>query len=160
MKFNIKKVLLVAAVVVAIFAMGFAGGIVASRMAAGGGAEDPEMQEVQEVQAYPILPLGEFKMSLTGGKYADSTLASFELVLELENRKVLEKLVSDEYWKTLFRNEIIAECMARGAESFRSAEEVLKLSEAITRRLNSVSPTVGGEKFPIRRVLFKSFIIQ
>lgn len=157
MKFNIKKVLLVAAVVVAIFAMGFAGGIVASRMAAGGGAEDPEMREVQ---AYPILPLGEFKMSLTGGKYADSTLASFELVLELENRKVLEKLVSDEYWKTLFRNEIIAECMARGAESFRSAEEVLKLSEAITRRLNSVSPSVGGEKFPIRRVLFKSFIIQ
>lgn len=157
MSFNIKKVLLVAAVVVAIFAMGFAGGIVASRMAAGGGAEAPEMQEVR---AYPILPLGEFKMSLTGGKYADSTLASFELVLELENRKVLEKLVSDEYWKTLFRNEIIAECMARGAESFRSAEEVLKLSEAITRRLNSVSPSVGGEKFPIRRVLFKSFIIQ
>lgn len=157
MKFNVKKLLLVAAAAVAIFAMGFVGGTLASRMAAGSGAEEPQ---TREVQAYPILPLGEFKMSLSGGRYSESTLASFELVLELENRKIFEKLASDEYWKTLFRNEVIAECMTRGADSFRSAEEILKLSEAITRRLNSVSPTVGKEKFPIRRVLFKSFIIQ
>jgi flagellar FliL protein len=157
MKVNAKKALLVFATVAAVFALGFAGGIVASRMAAGGG---PEEMKAPQAKAYPILPLGEFKMSLTGGKYSDSSLASFELVLELESKKILEKLKADEYWETLFRNEIIAECMSRGTEGFRSPEAVLKLSEAITRRLNAVSPSIDGVEFPIRRVLFKSLILQ
>jgi flagellar FliL protein len=157
MKVNAKKALLVFAIVTAVFALGFAGGIVASRMAAGGG---PEEMKAPQAKAYPILPLGEFKMSLTGGKYSDSSLASFELVLELESKKILEKLKADEYWETLFRNEIIAECMSRGTEGFRSPEAVLKLSEAITRRLNAVSPSIDGVEFPIRRVLFKSLILQ
>jgi flagellar FliL protein len=157
MKVNAKKALLVFAIVTAVFALGFAGGIVASRMAAGGG---PEEIKAPQAKAYPILPLGEFKMSLTGGKYSDSSLASFELVLELESKKILEKLKADEYWETLFRNEIIAECMSRGTEGFRSPEAVLKLSEAITRRLNAVSPSIDGVEFPIRRVLFKSLILQ
>ncbi|MFP4482719.1 MAG: flagellar basal body-associated protein FliL [Thermovirgaceae bacterium] len=157
MKVNAKKALLVFTTVAAVFALGFAGGIVASRMAAGGG---PEEAKAPQAHAYSILPLGEFKMSLTGGKYSDSSLASFELVLELESKKILEKLKADEYWETLFRNEVIAECMSQGAEGFQSSEAVLKLSEAITRRLNAVSPSIDGVEFPIRRVLFKSLILQ
>jgi len=157
MKVNAKKALLVFASVAAVFVLGFAAGIVASRMAAGGG---PEETKAPQAMAYPILPLEEFRMSLAGGKYSDSRLASFELVLELENKKILEKLKSDEYWETLFRNEIIAECMSRGAEAFQSSEAILKLSEAIARRLNAVSPSIDGVEFPIRRVLFKSLILQ
>jgi len=157
MKVNAKKALLLFAAVAAVFALGFAGGIVASRMAAGG---SPNEIKAPQAKAYPILPLGEFTVSLVGGEFSDSRLANFDLVLELENDKILEKLNADEYWVTLFRNEIIAECMSRGAEAFRSPEAVLKLSEAITERLNAVSPSAGDVEFPIRRVLFKSIILQ
>jgi len=157
MKFNIRKIGLFAAGFAVVFSLGFAWGLVVSRMAASGGKETPR---IEQAKAYPIFDLGEFKLSLAGGKYTDARLVSFELVLELQNPKFLEKLSGDEYWRALFRNEVIAESMGQGIEAFQSPEGFLKLSEAFSRRLNGVTPDAAGETLPIRRILFKSMIIQ
>lgn len=157
LKINLKKIVLGGVFLVFIFAAGFAGGILFSSMAAGMGEDAPQPQETK---AFPIFDLGEFKLSLPGSKFTDPSLVSFELILELQEQKVLEKLNSEEYWKALFRNEVISESLSHGQESFQSPEGILKLSESITTRLNSVGPTLPKISSPVRRVLLKSFVMQ
>jgi hypothetical protein len=50
--------------------------------------------------------------------------------------------------------------MTQGIDSFQSPEGFLRLSEAFTRRINAVTPEVSGGELPVRRILFKSMIIQ
>lgn len=157
MRFNLRKIGLIIVGFVVVFFLGFAGGFAVSKMMA---SEGPETSRIQQPRAYPIYDLGEFKLSLAGGKYTDARLVSFELVLELQDPKFLEKLNSDEYWKALFRNEVISESMGQGVDAFQNPEGFLKLSEAFTRRLNGVTPQIAGGTLPIRRILFKSMIIQ
>ncbi|GAB6280761.1 MAG: hypothetical protein STSR0007_08610 [Thermovirga sp.] len=157
MKFNLRKTGLIVGGVAVVFFLGFAGGLVVSKMMAN---EGPETSRIQQPRAYPIYDLGEFKLSLAGGKYTDARLVSFELVLELQDQKFLEELNGDEYWRALFRNEVISEAMGQGVDAFQNPEGFLKLSEAFTRRLNGVTPEVAGGTMPIRRILFKSMIIQ
>lgn len=154
---NLKKIVLGGISLVIIFAAGFAGGILFSTMASGMGEDVPQ---IEETRAFPIFDLGEFKLSLPGGKFTDPSLVSFELVLELQDRKVLEQLNSEEYWKALFRNEVISESLGHGQEAFQSPEGILKLSESITTRINSVGPTLPKISSPVRRVLLKSFVMQ
>lgn len=156
-KFNFKKIALGTIFFLLIFAIGFAGGIFFSTMAAGMGEESPK---IEETKAFPIFDLGEFKLSLPGGKFSDPGLVSFELILELQDHKVLDKLNSEEYWKALFRNEVISESLSHGQEAFQNPEGLLRLSESVTTRLNKVGPTMSKVPNPIRRVLLKSFIMQ
>jgi len=157
LKFNFKKMALGGVLLLCIFAVGFAGGIFFSSTAAGRG-EDALV--TRETKAFPIFDLGEFKLSLPGGKFTDPILVSFELVLELQDQKVLEMLNSDEYWKALFRNEVISESLSEGQGAFRTPEGLLNLSESITARLNSVGPALPKVSSSIRRVLLKSFVTQ
>jgi hypothetical protein len=157
MKPVVKKAVVVAIVLILVFSLGFAGGVIGSRMMAGRGEDSGK---VDKPRSYPIFDLGEFKLSLAGGKYTDSRMVSFELVLELQSQKFLEKIGGDDYWRALFRNEIISESMTQGIDSFQSPEGFLRLSEAFTRRINAVTPEVSGGELPVRRILFKSMIIQ
>ncbi len=157
LKLNFKKMILGGIFLLLVFAVGFAGGIFFSTMAAGMGEES---LKTEETRAFPIFDLGEFNLSLPGGKFTDPSLVSFELILELHNQKVLETLNSEEYWNALFRNEVISESLSYGQEAFQNSEGILKLSESITTRLNSVGPTLPKVSSPIRRVLLKSFVVQ
>jgi len=157
LKMNFKKIGLTAFFLLIIFTTGFAGGIFFSNVAAGMGEETPE---VEQVKAYPIYELGEFKLSLSGGEFTDPALVSFELVLELESEKVLEKLNTEAYWEALFRNEVITESMSQGQASLKSPEGLLRLSEDITERLNSVGPSFPKISNPVRRIFLRSFVLQ
>ncbi len=157
LKLNFKKMVLGGLFLLLVFAMGFAGGIFFSTMAAGMGEESTK---TRETRAFPIFELGEFKLSLPGGKFTDPSLVSFELILELHNQKVLETLDSEKYWKALFRNEVISESLSHGQQAFQSPEGLLKLSESVTTRLNNVGPTLPKVSSPVRRVLLKSFVMQ
>lgn len=157
LKFNFKKMILGGIFLIFIFSAGFAGGIFFSTIAAEMGEGSPK---THEIRAFPIFDLGEFKLSLPGGKFTNPSLVSFELILELQDQKILEKLNSEEYWKALFRNEVISESLSHGQEAFQSPEGILKLSESITTRINSVGPTLSHVSSPIRRVLLKSFVMQ
>lgn len=157
LKFSFKKMALGGVFLLCIFAVGFAGGLFFSSMAAGRGEKIPK---ASVTKAFPIFDLGEFKLSLPGGKFTDPILVSFELVLELQDQKVLDVLNSDEYWKALFRNEVISESLSEGQDAFRTPEGLLNLSESITTRLNGVGPTMPKISGPIRRVLLKSFVTQ
>ncbi|HDQ92903.1 MAG TPA: flagellar basal body-associated FliL family protein [Synergistetes bacterium] len=157
MKPVVKKAIVVTIVLASVFLLGFAGGVIGSGMMAGRGEDHGK---ADKPRSYPIFDLGEFKLSLAGGKYTDSRMVSFELVLELQNQKFLEKIGGDDYWKALFRNEIISESMSQGIDSFQSPEGFLRLSEAFARRINAVTPEISGGEPPVRRILFRSMIIQ
>jgi len=156
LKGKIKKILIFGGILLIIVGIGVMAGIYLSGVM----VKDSEAgQRVKDVKSYPIFDLGEFRISLPGD-LSGSMLVSFELILELENNKVLEKLSEDEYWKVLFRNEVITECLRAGKESFKSAEGLLRLMDAVVSRLNAVAPTVKNVDNPIRRALIKSFIAQ
>jgi len=155
LKGKIKKILIFVGILLIIVVIGVIAGFYLSGVM---GKNSGAGQRVQDVKSYPIFDLGEFRISLPGD-LSSSMLVSFELVLELENDKVLEKLSEDEYWKVLFRNEVIAECLRAGKGSFKSAEGLLRLMDAVVSRLNAVAPTKNVDN-PIRRALIKSFIAQ
>jgi flagellar basal body-associated protein FliL len=104
-KKGLRKMLVAFVLICAIFALGFAGGFYFSGMASG---IDEENGKKEISRAYPIYELGEFKLSLPGNEFTDPALVSFELVLELEDEKVLKRLNEEEYWRALFRNEVIS----------------------------------------------------
>jgi len=156
LKGKIKKIAIFAGIIVIVIVAGAAAGLYFSGVV---GKKPAESLDAERNKSYPVFDLGEFRLSLPGD-LSGGLLASFELVLELENKKVLEELSKDDYWKVLFRNEVIAQCLMAGKESFKSAEGLLRLLEKITLRLNEVAPTFEDVEMPIRRVLVKSFITQ
>jgi len=156
LKGKIKKIAIFGGIILIVIVMGVVAGLYFSGIV---GKKPAESLDVVKNKSYPVFDLGEFRLSLPGDLSGD-LLASFELVLELENEKVLEELSKDDYWKVLFRNEVIAQCLMAGKDSFKSAEGLLRLLERIAIRLNEVAPTFKGVEMPIRRVLVKSFITQ
>jgi hypothetical protein len=143
---------------VLVFAVGFFGGVQLGRSGFLLGTAAAR-QESPQPAAYPLMDLGEFKLSLPGDQLSGGALVSFELALELKEKKAAARLTTEEYWKILFRNEVIEESLAQGVNAFRSTEGLLRVSEAIVERLNRVAPQFNGQPV-IRRALFKSFILQ
>ncbi len=155
---NIRKIGAVAGVVLLVLILGVGGGIAIGRLMAAGGGEPVEDKARSRV--YPLCDLGEFKIALPGSKYVEGHLVSFEPVLELENGKVAEAFNGEDYWRALFRNEVLSEVMAHSVEAFQTPEGMLDLAAAIRSKLNAVAPDFEETQLPIRRVLFKSFILQ
>lgn len=158
MKMMLKKVALCLMGGLLVFAVGFFGGVQLGRSGFLLGTPSARQEKAQPV-AYPLMDLGEFKLSLPGDQVSGGALVSFELTLELQEKKAAARLGADEYWKILFRNEVIEESLLQGANAFRSSEGLLRVAEAIVTRLNQVAPQSGGQPV-IRRALFKSFILQ
>lgn len=158
MKMALKKVAFCLLGGVLVFSAGFFGGIQLGRSGFLLGTAAAR-QENPQPAAYPLMDLGEFKLSLPGDQVSGGALVSFELALELQEKKAAARLSADEYWKILFRNEVIEESLAQGANAFRNTEGLLRVSEAIVNRLNRVAPQSNGQPV-IRRALFKSFILQ
>jgi len=156
-KKSLRKILVAFVLICAFFALGFAGGFYFSRMASG---MDEENGKKEISRAYPIYELGEFKLSLPGNEFTDPALVSFELVLELEDEKVLKRLNEEEYWKALFRNEVISESLSRGQSVFRDPEKLLTLTMDLASRLNESGPSFSKINDPVRRILLKSFVMQ
>lgn len=158
MSMNIKKVAQISGVVLLVLIIGFGGGMAMGRFMVirGGGTAKAE----SAVKSYPLCYLGEFQVALPGAKYVEGHLISFEPVLELEDERVAETLNTQEYWRAVFRNEVLAEVMGHTMEAFRTPEGMLNLAAALAKRLNSVAPSFTSVDVPIRRVLFKSFIMQ
>lgn len=156
-RISFKRMGIVAILVLVVFVLGFAGGMFCGGFAAGRQKKD---SGVETVEAFPVFDLGEFKLSLLGDKFADSGLVRFELVLELQNDEVNQRLDSEAYWRALFRNEVISESMSHNQNAFRTPEGLLRLTEAIAVRLNEVGPVFPDVSSPVRRVLLKSFVMQ
>lgn len=155
---NLKKMGTILAVILVVLLLGVGGGVVIGRLMAGEGVEPTQAGEKTKV--YPLCDLGEFKVSLPGSKYVDGHLMVFEPVLELENEKVAQTFNGEEYWRALFRNEVLSEVMAHSVDSFQTPEGMLDLAAALRSRLNAAAPDFGEVTVPIRRVLFESFILQ
>lgn len=158
MKVALKKIAAFLLGGILVFVVGFFGGIQFGRSGLLLGMAAAR-QETPQPAAYPLLDLGEFKLSLPGDQLSGGVLISFELALELQDKKAAAQLTSDEYWKVLFRNEVIEESLAQGANAFRNTEGLLRVSESIVNRLNRIAPQSKGQPV-IRRALFKSFILQ
>ncbi|MFA0888275.1 MAG: flagellar basal body-associated protein FliL [Synergistales bacterium] len=158
MKIAVRKIALWVLGGVLVFASGFFGGVLLGRSGILLGTASARQESTQAV-SHPLMDLGEFKLSLPGDQVSGGALVSFELALEIQDRKIAGQLASDEYWKVLFRNEVIEESLAQKASAFRNTEGLLRASEAIAGRLNRIAPRFRGQPV-IRRVLFKSFILQ
>lgn len=154
---NMKKTAKIAGSILLVLIIGFGGGIAIGRLMI---VEGSKPMQKETVKSYPLCDLGEFKIALPGSKYVEGHLVSFEPVLELQNEQVAETLNKEEYWRAVFRNEVLSEVMSHNVEAFRTPEGMLDLAAAIEKRLNAVAPAFSTGEVPIRRVLFESFIMQ
>lgn len=157
MSMNMKKVGKISGGILLVLIIGLGGGLAIGRLMV---LKVEGSTQAEVVKSYPLCDLGEFKIALPGSKYVDGRLVSFEPILELENDQVAETLNAEEYWRAVFRNEVLSEVMSHTVEAFRTPEGMLDLAAAIAKRLNAVAPPFTAVEVPIRRVLFKSFIMQ
>lgn len=149
-----KRIFIFIIVGLAIFCMGFGGGLFWGRSRAG--SETSSASSSRQVPSPgPIVPIGEFTSNLAGsGKH----VITFNLSLEMLNSRAVET-VSAPGWLLRIKNEILLIVKDKIYEDLTSAEGALQFSEEIKRSLNAQLPDVKGEA-PVVRVLFESFVLQ
>jgi flagellar FliL protein len=147
----VKRILVFTVVGLAVFGLGFGGGLVLGRSMApsqpAGGAKSVDAPG-------PLVPVGEFTSNLAGsGRH----VISFTVSLETLNLKAAE-LVNGA-WLPRIKNEILLIVKDKIYEDLTSAEGALQFAEEIKRSLNAQLPEVNGEALVVR-VLFETFVLQ
>lgn len=146
-----KKILIFAVVGILCFAVGIGAGFVFKPS----GGDTTLTQGRMVPPPGPTVPLGEFTSNLAG---PGNRVISCSVAVEAKDSSA-EALLSSPNWTPRIRSEVLLIIKDRVYEDLTSAEGVLRLSEEIKRRLNSILPDVKGE-VPIVRVMFESFVMQ
>jgi flagellar FliL protein len=138
----------------AIFGLGFGGGLFWGRSMSGDDTSAASSSR-QVPHPGPIVPIGEFTSNLAGsGKH----VITFNVSLEALNARAVEA-ISSPGWLLRIKNEILLIVKDKIYEDLTSAEGALQFSEEIKRSLNAQLPDIKGEA-PVVRVLFESFVLQ
>lgn len=145
----IKKIALIAVVVLVVLAGGIGAGLLL------GGRLGSDKGDVVADTPGPVVPVGEFTVNLAD---KDPRIARFSLTLEMTSVKATEAL-ADPGWLTRIKNEIILTVKDRRFTALRSAEGLLELSQDLRTRLNALLPPLNGTP-PVKRVLFTEFVLQ
>ncbi|QTX31658.1 flagellar basal body-associated FliL family protein [Aminithiophilus ramosus] len=145
----IKKIALIAVVVLVVLAGGIGAGLLL------GGRLGSDKGDVVADTPGPVVPVGEFTVNLAD---KDPRIARFSLTLEMTSVKATEAL-ADPGWLTRIKNEIILTVKDRRFTALRSAEGLLELSQDLRTRLNALLPPLKGTP-PVKRVLFTEFVLQ
>jgi flagellar FliL protein len=147
----VKKILIFAVVGIFCLAVGFGAGFVFKPET----SPDVTSQGRVVPPPGPVISVGEFTTNLAG---PGGRVLSCAVSVEARDSSA-EQLLGSPNWIPRIRSEILLIIKDRVYEDLTSAEGMLRLSEEIRRRLNSILPNANGE-VPVVRVLFESFVMQ